>query len=250
HIHALGDDGKLRPRRVADVVSNGAKPVFEMRTALGYRIAATANHPFRTLSGWKQVGELRVGEQIAAPRHLATGATERWPRHELICLAGLLTEGNTCHPTSLYFYNNRETLIDDFARAASQFPDSVARVYARENRGLVVCVNTGRRGTPRRIDGNAAVAARPVRSGAFEWAQSLGILGLTATEKKIPDGVFELCDEDVELFLGRLWAGDGFIAGAGNNHVPFYATSSKQLAKDVQALLLRLGIPRDRKSVV
>src|SRR5438132_11193135 len=206
HIHALGDDGRLRPRRVVGVVSNGGKPVFEMRTALGHRIVATANHPLRVLSGWKQLGELRVGEHIAAPRHLRTEAAERWPRHELICLAGLLSEGNTCHPTSLYFYNNRESLIDDFARAASQFPDSVARVYARENRGLVVCVNTGRRGTPRRIDGNAAVAARPVRSGAFEWAQSLGILGLTAREKKISDGVWVLWDGGGDIVLGRLGA--------------------------------------------
>jgi DNA polymerase-3 subunit alpha len=43
------------------------------------------------------------------------------------------------------------------------------------------------------------------------------------------------------LFLGRLWAGDGFINGP-DNHVPFYATSSPQLATDVQTLLLRLGV--------
>src|SRR5262245_1380000 len=34
-IHALGDDWKLRPRRVTDVVWNGRKPVFEMKTASG-----------------------------------------------------------------------------------------------------------------------------------------------------------------------------------------------------------------------
>ncbi len=242
-IHALGEDGKLRSRRVTDVVSNGPKPVFELRTMLGHRIVATDNHPFRTLDGWKQLASLKVGDRIAAPRALKADARERWPRHEIICLAGLLSEGNTCHPSSLYFYNNCEALIEDFAQAAREFPDSVARIYARDDgRRLEVCVNTGRRGAQARFYGNAALAMKPVRSGAFEWARSIGILALKASEKKVPDSVLRLCDEDIELFLGRLWAGDGFIAGRGNNHVPFYATSSAQLAGDVQTLLLRLGI--------
>jgi DNA polymerase-3 subunit alpha len=86
------------------------------------------------------------------------------------------------------------------------------------------------------------VKAAPVRCGAFLWARQLGLLGKTATEKRVPDEVFTLRDADLELFLGRLWAGDGFICGAGNNYTPFYATSSAGLARDVQTLLCRLGI--------
>src|SRR5207244_5588884 len=84
-------------------------------------------------------------------------------------------------------------------------------------------------------------SAAPVRSGMFEWASSLGILGRKATDKVAPPAVFRLRDADLEIFLGRLWAGDGFIANA-TNFVPFYATSSPDLARDVQALLLRFGI--------
>src|SRR5256886_6962575 len=51
-IHALGFDGKLRPRRVTGVIANGRKEVFELGTAQGKRIRGTANHPFRTLDGW------------------------------------------------------------------------------------------------------------------------------------------------------------------------------------------------------
>src|SRR6266852_6996681 len=245
-VHALGEDGKLRPRRVQAVVWNGRRPVFELRTAQGRRIVATDNHPFRVLDGWKQLGELRVGDRIAAPRHLRVGATRRWPRHEIICLAGLLAEGNTCHPTSLYFFNTRRELIDDFARAAEQFPDSVARVSMQTGRSCMhVCVNTGRPGlgARARIQGNLALAAppEPVRSGAYRWARDLGILGCKAPQKRVPEEVFTLCDGDIELFLGRLWAGDGFISGVGNQ-VPFYATASRELAKDVSTLLLRLGI--------
>ncbi|HEX4607365.1 MAG TPA: DNA polymerase III subunit alpha, partial [Urbifossiella sp.] len=143
-VHALGDDGKLRPRPVTDVVWNGRKPVFRLTTELGHRVVATANHPFRTLDGWTNLGDLRPGDRVAAPRRLATPATGSWPRHEVITLAGLLSEGNTCHPSTLYFYGNDRALVDDFATAVSAFPDTVARVYARKDgRRLEVAANTG-----------------------------------------------------------------------------------------------------------
>jgi DNA polymerase-3 subunit alpha len=247
-IHALGEDGKLRARRVTDVMWNGQKRVFKLTTAQGKRITATANHPFKTLDGWKNLGDLRVGDRIAAPRRVGIATSKRWPAHEVIALAGLLSEGNTCHPTCLYFFGNDKKLVDDFAVAASKFPTSVARVYQRPNRALYeVCVSTGRdarfkRGQrPWNARGGAAIATDPTRSGMFEWARELGLLAKKAAEKNVPDPVFELADEDIELFLGRLWAGDGFIANA-TQFTPFYATSSRALAKSVQTLLLRLGI--------
>ncbi|HMQ12303.1 MAG TPA: DNA polymerase III subunit alpha, partial [Candidatus Competibacter phosphatis] len=255
-VHALDDAGKLRIRRVSDVVWNGRKPVFELTTALGKRITATANHPFRTLEGWTPLENLRIGDRIAAPRKLQTTAKRSWPRHELIALAGLLSEGNTCHPTCLYFYGNESMLVEDFATAATEFPDSVARIYSRSNGRLEVCVSTGR---DRRFHvgqtpwnarpgmcGALALAvepeAIPSRSGAFLWARELDLLGRKATEKHIPSAVFQLCDADLALFLGRLWAGDGYIASEARAMPPFYATSSRPLADGVQNLLLRLGI--------
>jgi DNA polymerase-3 subunit alpha len=247
-IHALGDDGKLRKRAVTDVVRNGRKRVFELRTAQGKTITATGNHPFRTFDGWTNLENLRVGDRIAAPRALKVETTKSWPRHEVIALAGLLSEGNTCHPSCLYFFGNDRALVNDFAHAAAQFPQSVPRVYARDDRRLEVCVSTGadRRFKSGQIPWNksnavVALAPEPTRCGMFEWARGLGILGKKAAEKVVPASVFELCDADLEVFLGRLWAGDGFIANA-TQAVPFYATSSQQLAADVQTLLLRLGI--------
>jgi DNA polymerase-3 subunit alpha len=75
----------------------------------------------------------------------------------------------------------------------------------------------------------------------FRWAEGLDLLGLKADVKEIPQEVFTLRDEDIELFLGRLWSGDGCL-GDTNLKVPYYATSSQELAWGVQALLLRLGI--------
>ena len=57
---------RLRRRRVIAVVSSGVKPVWCLRTAPGHAVAATAEHPFLTLTGWRALAELRVGDWVAA----------------------------------------------------------------------------------------------------------------------------------------------------------------------------------------
>ncbi|OGA53681.1 MAG: hypothetical protein A3F74_06305 [Betaproteobacteria bacterium RIFCSPLOWO2_12_FULL_62_58] len=249
-VHSLGDDWRLRARAVRDVLWNGRRPTFELRTALGRRIVATDNHPLCTLDGWTPLRDLAPGDRIAAPRRLDVASTVRWPEHELIVLGGLLSEGNTCHPTCLYYFNNDSTLIADFTRAASCFPNTIGKVAARADGRLEVCLSTGRDTRFRRgqqpwnaTEGNTALAQdeQPVRSGAFLWAQQLDLLNCRADRKRVPGSVFTLADENIALLLGRMWSGDGFIIGLSNT-VPYYATSSEGLARDVQDLLLRLGV--------
>ena len=59
---------KLRSRKVLRVIRSGIKPVWRMRAASGHEICATAEHPFMTLSGWRNLGELRVGDHVATAR--------------------------------------------------------------------------------------------------------------------------------------------------------------------------------------
>jgi len=73
----------------------------------------TDNHPFLTVSGWKELKELQVGDYIAAPRSLSAlrGAGSLQP-YQLVSLAAILSEGNTCHPSGIYVYNKiRPTLM-------------------------------------------------------------------------------------------------------------------------------------------
>jgi DNA polymerase III alpha subunit len=62
------DDLRIEPRRVVAARASGRKPVFRLRTALGHEIEATASHPFRTLSGWTQLGALSPGDAVAVAR--------------------------------------------------------------------------------------------------------------------------------------------------------------------------------------
>src|SRR5205809_2772081 len=221
----LACDGnmKIRKRRVLTATSSGRRMVYRVRTALGREIMATAEHPLLTMDGWRPLAALRVDDHIAAVRAIPLLGHERWPRHELIVLAGLIAEGNLCHPSTFYFYTTDPWYCEEFVRAVERFDNTEATV-ARHRSCYSVHV--------RRRD-----ASRPI--GAVEWARRLGLWGCGARMKHLPMEVFELCDADLALLLARLWEGDGSLSLTGHAS---YDTASRRLASDVQHLLLRLGI--------
>jgi replicative DNA helicase len=80
------------------------------------------------------------------------------------------------------------------------------------------------------------------RNSVAAWMDDLGVFGLRAHEKRVPDAVFRQPTVGVARFLRHLWATDGCLwAGDGRTAI-YYATSSEPLARGVQSLLLRLGI--------
>lgn len=226
------DSLTLQHGRVGQVMFNGVKPVFKLRTALGRTIEATANHPFYGFDGWRLLGELQEGDFIAVPRRLPVEGKTEWPEHQVIALGHLLAEGNLCHPHSVYFYNQEMVQVEDYIQAAEQF----------EN---VTCTITMHKGTysiyARRIN-------RKEPPEIITWAKELGIWGKDARHKEIPPAAFELTNRQIALLLSRMWAGDGCILEA--ERLTYYATSSERLAHQVQHLLLRLGIISKVRTVI
>jgi DNA-directed DNA polymerase III PolC len=87
----LACDGelRLRKRKVLRVLRSGVKPVLRLHTALGHEITATAEHPFMTMTGWLQLGKLKVGDTIATARAMPLpGSLVYWDRIVEIEAAG------------------------------------------------------------------------------------------------------------------------------------------------------------------
>lgn len=244
------DDYKIASRPIVDCVTNGHKPVYRVKTKLGYEITVTDNHPFLTFDGWKELKDLNVGDRVATPRVLPAFSCTSWLKHKLVVLAGVLAEGNTCHPSGFYYYSKDNIQIDDFISNLEKFENTKATV--RKRRGLYeVYAGTGQdlkfqKGqnpwNKTEKDPGKSINGQSIRSGARLWLEELGLINKGATRKFIPSEVFFLDRDSLALFIGRLWAGDGFLISTGTNKVPFYATSSKKLAMQLQHLLLRLGI--------
>ncbi len=218
-------DLRLQKQKVIAVRASGTKPVWRLHTALGHTITATAEHPFRTLQGWRKLGELRPGEHVAAARSLPLKGRRRWPAAKILVLADLIAEGNVCHPGTFYFYTTAAWHCDEFVKAVERFPNTRAVVERHRS-----CYSVRVRRVDRR---------RPI--GAVVWIRRLGIWGCTARQKFLPAQVFELSDSNIALLLSRLWEGDGGLSLTGH---ATYDTASPRLAAEVQHLLLRLGIAR------
>jgi DNA polymerase-3 subunit alpha len=215
---------KLHKSRISRVVDNGLKPVYRLTTSLGRTIDATANHPFYTSEGWKILDHLQKGDFIAVPRQLPIEGTQEWPEHEVIALGQLLAEGNLCHPHSVYYYSQDRVQVDDFVRAAESFDNISCTISMHRNTYSVYAGRTDRQALP----------------GIFIWAGKLGILGKNAREKEIPSEAFELTNRQISLLISRMWEGDGHLDRP--THSAFYATASERMARQLQHLLLRLGI--------
>lgn len=73
-VWSLADDWTMVPATMTHAFSSGRKPAFRLRLASGREVTATANHPFRTVHGWRRLDELSVGSRVATPRRI--GAPE------------------------------------------------------------------------------------------------------------------------------------------------------------------------------
>ena len=90
-----------------------------------------------------------------------------------------------------------------------------------------------------------APAARHVadaKTPIARFLEELGVRYVRASDKAVPDIVFRLSREQIQLFLRALFTCDGsvYVNRQGQLGVS-YSTISRRLAEDVQHLLLRLG---------
>ncbi len=74
-VWSLDDTWRMVPATLTHAFESGTKDVFRLHLASGRRVDASANHPFRTVMGWRRLDELEPGSRIAVPRIL--GSPER-----------------------------------------------------------------------------------------------------------------------------------------------------------------------------
>jgi DNA polymerase-3 subunit alpha len=272
-VASLQANQKMGISDVVQVMENGVKFVFTLTTATGKQITTTDNHPFLTAEGWKPLSKLRIGQRIASPAQLPIEGKENWEAYKLITLGWVISEGNTCHPSGFYFYNQNIDSIDDFVNAVSQFDNTQPTIKLREDRANTWEVYAGIGQNTRRVkDGvmvqtevqeckiyfansklnqNSTIFCRTTkdgnnqqplsRSGARLWLEQINMINLKASEKHFPVEIFKLDNTSLSILIGRYWSGDGFIAGK-NNMIPYAASASKRLLQELQHLLLRFGI--------
>ena len=231
-VVAVGADQRLMAAKSDLVWSKGVKPVFKLSLASGRTIRATAEHRLFAHDGWRRLSGFSVGDRLAIARCLPEPALPvEWPDHAVALLGHLVGDGSYLTHQPLRYCtasDENSALVRD---AAIAMGSTVTRYAGRGAWHQLLIAGNGDRWHP---------------AGVGAWLKSLGIFGQRSHEKRLPPEVFRLPRRQVGLLLQHLWATDGCIAlrrpGTKGAARVYFSTCSPVLARDVMALLLRLGI--------
>jgi replicative DNA helicase len=225
---------RMEAKTVTNAFATGRKPVFKLSTNLGRSIRATANHKFLTMEGWRRLDELTPGDRIALPRILQGPVEDTMSPEELGLLGHLIGDGCTLPTHAIQYTTKDPILAEEVVRLATAvFGDSVRPRIHPERTWIQVYIPPTRHLT------------HGVRNPVRVWLEELGAFGLRSYEKRVPAKVFSQSPRGIAVFLRHLWSTDGCVHlshGIGHYANVYYASSSEGLARDVQSLLLRLGL--------
>jgi len=232
-VWAMSAEGRIVPAKSDLVWSVGEKPVTRVTLSSGRAIRATDEHLLYGSRGWVRVADLKPGDRLAIARTVPEPINMvRWPEARIMLLGQLVGDGSYLTNQPMRYSTASEENSRAVAEAArNEFGAKVTRYRGRGKWHQLLISGNGNRWHP---------------AGVNLWLRELGIFGQRSHEKRLPSEVFRFDNEQVGLLLRHLWATDGSIccrrAGSRGSAKIYFSTSSEGLAKDVAALLLRLGM--------
>lgn len=225
---------KIVPQTTDLIWEVGTKPVYQITMQSGRTLRATAEHRLLTLEGWKILGTMEAGQRIAVPRKTpGSVAKEEADEHELILLAHMIGDGSYLSGQPLRYTTSCEEHSSVVKKAAEiRFNCTVNRHEGKGNWHQLVFSGNGNRWNP---------------MGLNKWLRDLGIFNQRSHEKRVPEFVFKLSDQQIAFFLKHLWATDGTMytpksQDSRTSSRIVFSTNSRQLADDVLYLLSRLAV--------
>ncbi len=240
-VWAMSTEGRIVPAKSDCVWSVGEKPVMRVTLASGRTIRATPEHLLYGPAVWTRIGELKPGDRLAIARSVPEPEQPVvWPEEQIALLGHLVGDGSYLVNQPMRY----TTASEENSRAVSEaaqgaFGCTVKRYAGRGNWHQLLITGNGNRWHP---------------AGVNRWLRDLGIFGQRSHDKRLPQDVFRFGNAQVGLLLRHLWATDGSIscrsAGSKGSARVYFSTASEGLARDVAALLLRLGIVARIRSVL
>ncbi|MCU0443464.1 MAG: DNA gyrase subunit A [Microscillaceae bacterium] len=218
--------------------NSGKHPVYQLVTEEGFKLAGTANHPVlvftkdaegKPLYAWKLLEKIEKGDKIIIDRTQSvlnekelTETEKNWA-----IIAGCLISEGFISEKRLGFNNTDQKYYQDFVEAYRVNVGNKFYDYAR----------TLKSGKP--------IYEFDVQN-LSEFIQSplyADLVGLKSGEKRIPEYIFQASKPAQRIFLQYLFEGDGSISLVRDTTLCLqYCTQSRQLAEDVQLLLLEFGV--------
>jgi len=232
-VWALDEHLQLTRRPITDAWSVGEKPLFRVLTRSGRTIDATDGHRFLTVSGWKKLRDIAVGDALAVPRAYAYAAkpVDHAAADRALLLGWLVGDGHFGGSATLTVATPEEA---DLARCLGASTFGLRPIVKPERESasaLRVVMTTGFR---------CGAGKNPLTT----WLRELGLWKCVGSEKHAPAWIFRQERVAIAAFLRGLFHADGSLSRrpSDTHALVRLSTISERLARDVQHLLLRLDI--------
>ena len=240
-VVAMTPQGRLDVALSDKVWRVGTRPLFEVRLASGRTLRATGRHRLYGANGWVRVDDLSEGARIATARCLPEPEDcDEWPDMRVALIGQLIGDGSYLSGQPMRYSTNSADNSRVVEQAAiSEFGVAVKRYQGRRHWHQLLISGNDNRWHP---------------AGVNKWLRELGVFNQRSQQKRVPRAAFRLGNRHIALLLRHLWATAGCIwttkptANKQRGRI-YYSTSSPGLARDVMALLLRLGIVARMKHV-
>lgn len=216
------------------VTDNGIKSVFKLTTKSGREITATGNHPFYTMNGFVELDDLSIGDYVSIAKNICHSRPVSMDESHIKFLAYMIGDGTTtessnlrfsCHPSVTKVLNEMQQICKD----------NDCKMFKYDSDKECDWHIKGNKKSHREYNNNHLLTV----------LQDNNLIGKNAFTKTIPTNIFKLSNEQLKTFLSRLYATDGWATYSNNEKSRIeigYCSSSKELCKGIQSLLLRFGI--------
>ncbi|WP_370500251.1 intein-containing DNA gyrase subunit A [Mycolicibacterium sp. jd] len=214
---------------------SGDHETFTVRTAEGYEVTGTANHPLLCLVDvggvptllWKLIEEIRPSDRVVLQRTspVEFGPADWYETMEALLLGAFISEGFVSE--SRAGFNN---LDRDYFNMVVAAYDTV--------------VGGPRYVYERKIASGSTLLELDIQNlASLRQSRLVGLLGQRSAAKMVPEWLWNSAAAVKRAFLQALFEGDGSCSALPRNTIQVsYSTRSGQLAKDVQQMLLEFGV--------
>ena len=224
-VTLLGDGAHLGSGTVVRKTPRYQKRCVRVTTRLGHVVEMGHTHPVRQWGRWTVADDLRVGDRVASVRGFVPTATETEDPRVLAFVGYILGDGDCIDGVGF-----------------TQDADSAALAHFRD-----ICTSFGWKYREYAKPGSNSRALRFNKSSDARWLlKRLGLIGCRSGTKFIPAKYMRLSREETAVLVQAMWACDGHVskkAGGLSGYEIVYRTISLQMARQMQALLWKLGIP-------
>jgi DNA gyrase subunit A len=214
---------------------SGEHQTYTVRTAEGYEVTGTANHPLLCLVDvvgvptllWKLIEEVRPDDRVVIQRTPPTefGPADWHDTLEALLLGAFISEG---------FVSKRRAGFNNLDR---DYFNMVVAAYD-------AVVGGPRYVTERTIASGSKLLELDIHNLTALRSTRLGhLVGQRSADKVVPEWLWHSAAAIKRAFLQALFEGDGSCSALPRNTIQVsYSTRSGRLARDVQQMLLEFGV--------